>query len=151
MLARYQREIQKLPENLIDCAFLPVDYRLGASYDYGARYFLEHVKVSHVFPMHLWGRYSIVETFRNSFRDPKEREKIVSVKQAGQQWEFGVVTEIVEPDFGCEGRPDEGKVKDQVFVQLENGEKRLLEIEDQELYERGIDEGSSLLIERGKE
>ena len=44
-----------------------------------------------------------------------------------------------------------GKVKDQVFVQLENGEKRLLEIEDQELYERGIDEGSSLLIERGKE
>ncbi len=44
MLARYQREIQKLPENLIDCAFLPVDYRLGASYDYGARYFLEHVK-----------------------------------------------------------------------------------------------------------
>ncbi len=151
MLAQYQREIQKLPENLIDCAFLPVDYRLGASYDYGARYFLEHVKVSHVFPMHLWGRYSIVETFRNSFRDPKEREKIVSVKQAGQQWEFGVVTEIVEPDFGCEGRPDEGKVKDQVFVQLENGEKRLLEIEDQELYERGIDEGSSLLIERGKE
>lgn len=75
----------------------------------------------------------------------------MSVKQAGQQWEFGVVTEIVEPDFGCEGRPDEGKVKDQVFVQLENGEKRLLEIEDQELYERGIDEGSSLLIERGKE
>lgn len=58
MTARYQREIDRLSNQKTDCAFLPLDYRLGEAYDMGIRYFLEHVTVSHLFPMHLWGRYS---------------------------------------------------------------------------------------------
>ncbi len=75
----------------------------------------------------------------------------MSVKQAGQQWEFGVVTEIVEPDFWVRRTAGRRKGKGPGFCSVGEWRKRLLEIEDQELYERGIDEGSSLLIERGKE
>lgn len=89
MTARYQKEIGKLSKEKIDCAFLPLDYRLLEAYDMGIRYFLDHVTVSHIFPMHLWGRYSVAEKFRDSLEDPVKQEKIVSVEYPGQQWEYG--------------------------------------------------------------
>lgn len=88
MISRYQREINKLIHIPVSYAFLPLDHRLGDNYDLGIRYFMEHVEVSHVFPMHLWGRYSTVIKFRDSLEDEKEKEKVVSVSYTGQQWEF---------------------------------------------------------------
>lgn len=55
--------------------------------------------------------------------------------------------EIVELDFGCEGRQDGTVVKDQVLIRLADRTKITLEMEDKLLYETGIDEGSSFLIE----
>lgn len=47
----------------LDIAFLPVDGRLGAHSDRGADFFLEKTAVRHVFPMHFWQDYGVVERF----------------------------------------------------------------------------------------
>jgi hypothetical protein len=53
-----------------------------------------------------------------------------------------IVKRIQEADFGCEERPDGEKVK--VIVTLEDAAGKLSEVlvEDDWLYEKGIDEGS---------
>ena len=54
-----------------------------------------------------------------------------------------IVKRIQEDDFGCEERPDDAKVKVLVTLADENGQERLVRVEDEWLYENGIDEGSS--------
>ena len=52
------------------------------------------------------------------------------------------VKRIQEDDFGCEERPDDTKVKVLVTLADENGQERLIRVEDDWLYANGIDEGS---------
>lgn len=54
-----------------------------------------------------------------------------------------IVKCIQEDDFGCEERPDDVKVKVLVTLVNENGQKRLVRVDDDWLYANGIDEGSS--------
>ena len=54
-----------------------------------------------------------------------------------------IVKRIQEDDFGCEERPDDAKVKVLVTLADENGQERLIHVEDDWLYANGIDEGSS--------
>ena len=54
-----------------------------------------------------------------------------------------IVKRIQEDDFGCEERPDDVKVKVLVTLVNENGQKRLVRVDDDWLYANGIDEGSS--------
>ena len=53
------------------------------------------------------------------------------------------VKRIQEDDFGCEERQDDAKVKVLVTLAGENGQERLIRVEDDWLYAHGIDEGSS--------
>lgn len=147
MTARYEREIGKLSGIKIDCAFIPVDHRLESTYDLGPRYFMDHVEADHVFPMHLWGRYRFAGKFRDSFGDPAQRERIVTVTHGGQQWDYGIVERIEEPDFGCEGRSEGEAVYDKVYIRLDDGNLCVREAEDRELYDRGIDEKDSVLLD----
>jgi hypothetical protein len=59
---------------------------------------------------------------------------------AKEEW---IVKRIQEDDFGCEERPDDVKVKVLVTLVNENGQKRLVRVDDDWLYANGIDEGSS--------
>ena len=98
MTANYQREIQKLQElltihdhalhdnvvsdhslstnlpspspSLLDVAFLPLDGRLEENYAMGLNYFLEHIPVNHVFPMHMWDDYTIVNRYQADAPQP---------------------------------------------------------------------------------
>ena len=54
-----------------------------------------------------------------------------------------IVKRIQEDDFGCEERQDDAKVKVLVTLADENGQERLIHVEDDWLYANGIDEGSS--------
>lgn len=54
-----------------------------------------------------------------------------------------IVKRIQEDDFGCEERPDDVRVKVLVTLADENGQERLIRVEDDWLYANGIDEGSS--------
>ena len=51
------------------------------------------------------------------------------------------VKRIQEDDYGCEERLEDAKVKVLVTLVNENGQERLIRIEDEWLYANGIDEG----------
>ena len=47
-----------------------------------------------------------------------------------------------EDDYGCEERAENAKVKVLVTLVDENGQERMIRVEDEWLYANGIDEGS---------
>ncbi|WP_164121721.1 hypothetical protein [Sharpea azabuensis] len=58
------------------------------------------------------------------------------------------IVEILEPDFGCEGRPDGYVQVDDVVVEDTLGTRHILKMEDTKLYELELDVGSYLEIEK---
>jgi hypothetical protein len=52
------------------------------------------------------------------------------------------VKRIQEDDYGCEERAENAKVKVLVTLVDENGQERMIRVEDEWLYANGIDEGS---------
>ena len=54
----------------------------------------------------------------------------------------GTVKRIQEDDYGCEERVENAKVKVLVTLVDENGQERMIRVEDEWLYANGIDEGS---------
>lgn len=78
MAANYQHEIAHLVEVLstppmtasvfvshpsLDLAFLPLDGRLEENYGLGMEHFLRQISVQHVFPMHFWDDYHIIQQY----------------------------------------------------------------------------------------
>ena len=104
MTANYQREIQTLKEYLsshsdtvldhlppLDVAFLPLDSRLEENYAMGIRYFLEHIPVKHVFPMHMWDDYNIVNRYEADYPQPPScnaHSAFHPITGQGDHWEF---------------------------------------------------------------
>lgn len=63
MTGSYRHEIRKLKDIPIDIAFLPLDPRQEDHYARGILYFLKHVSVKEVYPMHYWEKPEIIEKF----------------------------------------------------------------------------------------
>lgn len=57
------------------------------------------------------------------------------------------IIEILEPDFGCEGRPEGYVQVDDVVVEEDLGSQHILKMEDAKLYELKLDIGSYMEIE----
>ena len=88
MIAEYRREIQKLKGEKIDLAFCPLDPRLEEHEGDGLRYFLEQTDAECVWPMHMWGKFEIVNRFMESLEDENLKSRVVPVCRDGQQWEW---------------------------------------------------------------
>ena len=67
MTKDYRKQIKLLSEKLngreIDAAFVVLDPRQEKDYDKGMCYFLEHIPVKEVCPMHYWEKPDIMEVF----------------------------------------------------------------------------------------
>ena len=67
MTKDYRQQIELLSEKLngreIDVAFVVLAPRQEKDYDKGMCYFLEHIPVKEVYPMHYWGKPDIMEVF----------------------------------------------------------------------------------------
>ena len=63
----YHEQINNLSNRLngrkIDIAFVVLDPRQEKDYDKGMCYFLEHISVDKVYPMHYWGKPDIMDVF----------------------------------------------------------------------------------------
>jgi len=57
------------------------------------------------------------------------------------------VKRIIEADFGCEGRMEDTKVMDRVLLVDEAGAERVIEVPDEELYDKDINEGDVVGID----
>lgn len=56
----YKRELRRIQNRHIDIAFVVLDPRLQDAYYLGMEYFLQHMDVDLVFPMHLWKQYDLI-------------------------------------------------------------------------------------------
>ena len=52
-----------------------------------------------------------------------------------------IVKRIMEPDYGCEERPDDYVAMDKLILRDENGQEIHMEVPDKDLYEKNINEG----------
>ena len=79
MTINYRKQIDLLSETLnhreIDLAFVVLDPRQEKDYDRGMCYFLEHIPVKSVYPMHDWGNPEIIRTFLQDHPEYKEKIK----------------------------------------------------------------------------
>lgn len=82
MAERYRREMAKLEGISVDLAFVPLDPRLLTDTPVGLEVFLEHVQAGKVFPMHLWGKFSVIRRFVKEH--PQYREIIVPLSRNGE-------------------------------------------------------------------
>ena len=78
----YRKQIQLLSAKLngrkIDTAFVVLDPRQEKDYDRGLSYFLEHVPVNKVYPMHYWEQPEIIERFLSEH--PEYRSQILKTE-----------------------------------------------------------------------
>ena len=79
MTKDYRKQIELLSEKLngreIDVAFVVLDPRQEKDYDKGMRYFLEHIMVKEVYPMHYWGKPEIIDVFIKEHPEYKSKIK----------------------------------------------------------------------------
>lgn len=86
MAANYKREMEKLSGRSADVAFVPLDPRQEQWFYLGMQGFMEKVDAKHVFPMHFWKDYSIIETMKNHPASSGWRERIMTIKEEGEEF-----------------------------------------------------------------
>lgn len=86
MAANYKREINELDGCEMDAAFVPLDGRLEGAYYWGMKYFLEHVSVKAVFPMHCWEKYEICRNVQDEPSMQGLLEHFYPIEYEGQEW-----------------------------------------------------------------
>jgi L-ascorbate metabolism protein UlaG (beta-lactamase superfamily) len=79
----FKRSIDKIMDIHFDISFVPLDPRLGSSYYYGFKYFLDTVSADIVFPMHFWEDYTVIERYVSEYGNAN---RIAKITKEGQQF-----------------------------------------------------------------
>ena len=88
MVRMYREELELLKEKDIDVAFVPLDPRQDADFDLGMRYFFETAGAKRVFPMHMWGDYSVVPLFKADPHYQNYASCLMDVSAPGQVFDI---------------------------------------------------------------
>ncbi len=88
MRRKYQYEINKLHDEKIDLAFVPVDPRLGEQYVLGLDCFMKRTDTHVVFPMHFWDNYGIFDRLMLEQCTQEYVDKIQRITKEGQVFEL---------------------------------------------------------------
>ena len=86
MTADYKKEMEYLKGKQLDLVMTPLDPRQGNEYALGMNYLLEIASVKHVFPMHFWDDFSIINRYLCEYKVP-ENTKFHSIEQDGEKME----------------------------------------------------------------
>ena len=87
MTADYKKEMEFLKDKSIDLSFTPLDPRQEKDYALGMNYFLENTYTRHMFPMHFWDNFNIIEQYMQEYSIPSHTEFYIP-KQDGQSFEI---------------------------------------------------------------
>jgi len=90
MAARFKREISLLKDACIDIAFLPADPRLEVSELWGINWFIDHVDVRTIFPMHFWDDFSIMERIKAEAQKKPGLNKVRLISRYGETFQVPV-------------------------------------------------------------
>lgn len=84
MTANFKKYTRPLLGLELFAAFLPLDPRQEEWYDKGMLYILEHTQTGHVFPMHFWKNYGIIDRFLSSDAGSAYQDQVVRIRQEGE-------------------------------------------------------------------
>ncbi len=87
MTGNFKKEMEYVEGNTIDLAFVPLDARLEETYGWGMSYFLEHAEVRHVFPMHFWDDFSVMDRYEAEYPLPAHTQ-FHKISSDGMSWEL---------------------------------------------------------------
>lgn len=85
MKQAFCREMKLLEEKHIDLAFMLLDPRQEEAYDWGMNYFLEHTEAKNVIPMHMWGKYELCNTYLQTEKGQKYKDRFLPIEKEGQE------------------------------------------------------------------
>lgn len=98
MTSMFQRAVSQLKELIeansfdgsIDAAFIPLDPRQEQYEFYGMEYYLKHVPVKNVFPMHFWDQYEIIPRYMEAHKEQGlegQCSNIIKITKRGECYE----------------------------------------------------------------
>ncbi len=90
MREEFRKKLEPLRGVHLDAAFVVMDPRLEESYRNGMDYFIHHMDADRIFPMHMWKRYDLIETYKQELTDCGEQklaDKIVDISGENQVFE----------------------------------------------------------------
>ena len=90
MTAMFNKEMRSLKDVPIDLAFAPLDPRQEGYYYLGLVELLNTASVNYVFPMHFWGKPSIIQRFKEERESDLNHTKIMDVHHEGQTWKIEI-------------------------------------------------------------
>ncbi len=84
MAKKYSDEVGKMAGMHMDAAFLPLDPKQKDAFYLGFDEFMRKADVSHAFPMHCWGDFSVIERLKNMDISEPYRDNIVMIHEDGE-------------------------------------------------------------------
>lgn len=84
----YRHEINKLSDERIDVAFVPLDPRLQKYEAEGLKYFMENVDAQVIFPMHMWQDYSPIGRFKAKISNLAFAGRLVELTGENEAYEL---------------------------------------------------------------
>ena len=84
----YRYEINKLRDELIDVAFVPVDSRQKQYATEGLKYFMENVNAKVIFPMHMWQDYSPIAVYKSMTANGAFARRLVDISGENESYEL---------------------------------------------------------------
>lgn len=84
----YRHEINRLSDERIDVAFVPLDPRLQKYEAEGLKYFMENVDAQVIFPMHMWQDYSPIARFKSKISNSAFAGRVVEITGENEAYEL---------------------------------------------------------------
>lgn len=75
----YHNELDKLAGRCADIAFVPVDPRLGDNFYRGVEDYMKISDALHLYPMHFWGDYSVIDKLKALPCTERYRDRIADI------------------------------------------------------------------------
>lgn len=88
----YIGQIDQLKDIKIDIAFIPVDPRLEDKYILGIDYLCKQTIPEHIIPIHLWGRYDLIQEMKENSQSESYRTHICYIHKNGEFFTFQILS-----------------------------------------------------------
>ena len=84
----FKREMRKIADEHFHLAFVLLDPRQGKDAFKGFGYFMQNIDADHVFPMHMWQDYSLIEAYKKRTDNDYFLSRIVDIAKENEALEF---------------------------------------------------------------
>ncbi len=84
----FKREMRKITNIHFKLAFVPLDTRQQADAFKGFGYFMQHIDADHVFPMHMWQDYSLIQAYKRRTDNDYFLSRIEDITKENEEFLF---------------------------------------------------------------